>query len=99
MKKSILTIIMFTVCATVFAGQIVGSPTERIALPAVQGTHWVCIWDEDAGEWHTAFAEYDNKGVFTFNVPEWGKWYWIGLWDEANEVYAFGKWIGHFVTD
>ena len=99
MKKSILAIIMFAVCATVFGDPVIGLPTERIALPAVQGTHLICIWDQDAGDWYTTFATYDNNGEITFQVPEWDKWYWIGLWDEANEQYVFSKWIGHFLTD
>jgi hypothetical protein len=98
MKIKIWAIIMFAVCATAIAGQV-GLPTERIALPAVQGSHLVCIWDQTAGHWYTAFAAYDNKGEITFQVPAWGKWYWIGLWDETNQKYVFGKWIGHFITD
>ena len=99
MKISILAIIIFAICATVSADPVVGLPTERIALPAVQGTHWVCIWDQAADDWYTAFATYDNNGEIVFQVPEWGKWYWIGLWDEANEQYVFSKWVGHFITD
>jgi hypothetical protein len=98
MKIYIMAIIMFAVCATAFAGQV-GLPTERIALPSVQGSHLVCIWDQTAGNWFTSFATYDSTGEFTFQVPEWGKWYWIGLWDDTNNQYVFGKWIGHFITD
>ena len=98
MKKNIVAIIMFAACLTASAG-LVGLPTERIALPAVQGSHLVCIWDQTANNWYTSFAAYDNTGSVTFAVPSWGKWYWIGLWDESSEKYVFGKWIGHFITD
>lgn len=98
MKKSIVAIIMFAVCLTTFAGQV-GLPSERIALPSLQGSHLVCIWDQTANNWYTSFSTYDHSGVITFQVPAWGRWYWIGLWDEANEKYVFSKWIGHFITD
>lgn len=80
-------------------GGVVGLPTEEIALPAVQGDHLVCIWDEEAQEWLHAFEDYDHAGSYGFQLPEWGKWYWIGLWDEAAGDYVFGKWVGHFKTD
>ena len=98
MKIYIMAIIMFVMCATAFSGQV-GLPTERIALPAVQGDFLVCVWDQTASDWIGGFASYDHKGSVGFEVPAWGKWYWIGLWDVANEQYVFGKWIGHFITD
>ncbi len=98
MKKSILLILAMMCCGTVFSGTV-SSPTERVALPAVSGNHLVCIWDETADQWYQEFVSYDNAGSFTFDVPAWGRWYWIGLWDEASEQYVFGKWIGHFITN
>lgn len=97
MKKSILTIMMFIVLGA-YAGQI-ALPEERIAIPALEGTHLVCIWDEAANDWHAEFATYDHSGAVSFNLPEWGKWYWVGLWDEQAEEYVFGKWIGHFISE
>lgn len=98
MKKSILASILFIMCVSSFSGQV-GRPTEMIALPAVQGNHLVCIWDETAGQWLQDFESYEHEGTFQFQVPEWGKWYWIGLWDEAAGDYVFGKWVGHFPTE
>lgn len=99
MKKTILAMIMFTVCATAFSGQL-GLATERIALPVVRGSHLVCIWDQSAGNWlASSHASYGNRGEITFHVPESGKWYWIGLWDEMNEEYVFSKWVGHFIMN
>ncbi len=100
MKKTILALVVFAGCAGAFAGQV-GLPTEHLALPAVQAgaEYKVCIWDETAGGWMGSFATYDHAGSVDFQVPAWGQWYWIGLWDVANEKYVFGKWIGHFITD
>jgi len=98
MKKMIMALIVFAACAGAFAGQV-GLPTEHIALPAVQGDYLVCIWDEGAGNWVSEFTNYDHAGSVDFLVPAWSKWYWIGLWDVANEQYVFGKWIGHFITN
>ncbi len=99
MKKTITTLIMFVVCASVFSGEV-GLPTEHLALPAVQagGEYQVCIWDETAGNWLQAHVDYAHEGSFDFQVPAWSQWYWIGLWDVDNEKYVFGKWIGHFKT-
>jgi len=97
MKKTIILMIMLAVSGTVWSGQI-GLPVEQIALPDVQGSHLVCIWNESAGTWLQAHQSYDQSGAFTFQLPEWGKWYWIGLWDQSSGRYVFGKWIGHFLT-
>ena len=98
MKKAILALIMLTLCSDVFPGEV-GLPLEQVALPAVQGQHLVCIWDETAGAWLQAFESYDHMGSYGFQLPEWDKWYWLGLWDSERGEYVFGKWIGHFVTD
>jgi len=99
MKKTILALLIgLSACAGAFAGQV-KLPTEHIVLPAVQGDYLICIWDESANDWAGAFASYDHAGSVDFQVPAWGKWYWIGLWDVAGEQYVFGKWIGHFITD
>ncbi len=98
MKKAIMTLIISTICASAIGGSV-GLPTERLALPEVQGTHLVCIWDNDAGVWLGSFDNYDHAGTYEFQVPAWGKWYWIGLWDEQAGEYVFGKWIGHFITE
>ena len=96
MKKNIVALIMLVgVCS--YAGQI-GLPEERLALPEVQGNHLVCIWDETANDWYTGFTSYTHNGSYSFQVPEWGRWYWIGLWDETNGQYVYGKWVGHFQT-
>ena len=77
----------------------VGVPEEEVALPLVEGSHLVCVWDTTAENWVQDFVDYDNSGSFDLQVPEWGKWYWIGLWDSVNQRYVFGRWIGHFKTD
>lgn len=98
MKKIIMTLLVFISCATAFSGQV-GLPTEHLAIPVVQGNHLVCIWNESGGAWYTDFSSYDHSGKISFQVPALGNWYWIGVWDEANGEYIYGKWIGHFVTD
>lgn len=98
MKKYILLLIAMMCCGSAFSGTV-SKPIEKVALPVVSGNHLVCIWDEAAGQWYQEFVSYDHAGTFTFNIPSWGKWYWIGLWDESTEQYVFGKWIGHFITN
>ncbi len=98
MKKSIWAAVLLIVGGNAVAG-VVGLPAERVALPAVQGEHLVCIWDETAGAWLQAFESYDHAGNYNFQLPEWGRWYWVGLWDSSSGSYVFGKWIGHFVTE
>lgn len=97
MKKT-LALILFALCIGAIGGQV-GLPTERMAIADVQGSHLVCIWDQTAGNWLQGFEAYDNSGVYEFQVPQWGHWYWIGLWDEAKGEYVYSKWIGHFLTD
>jgi len=100
MKKTIMALIISIICANAFSGSV-GLPTERLALPEVQGNHLVCIWDDTAGGWLIPPDDnsYDHAGTYEFEVPAWGKWYWIGLWDEQTGEYVFGKWIGHFITE
>jgi hypothetical protein len=97
MKKTVVAIIML-LGLTAYAGQIL-LPQENLAVPQVAGSHLVVIWDETADDWHAEFASYDHSGSVTFQVPEWGRWYWVGLWDEQAEDYVFGKWIGHFPSE
>ena len=98
MKKVILIIVLFVACTRVWSGQV-GLPEEQIALPAVQGDYLVCIWDETSEQWLQSHQDYDLSGTYSFQLPDWGNWYWIGLWDKVNEQYVFGKWIGHFITN
>ena len=98
MKKTILALFLLMYGLSSFSGDV-GLPREVLALPQVQGGHLVCIWDEAAGSWLKGFDEYDHTGVYDFQVPTWGQWYWIGLWNEAAGEYVFGKWVGHFPTD
>ncbi len=98
MKKTTIALIISILCANAFSSSV-GLPQERLALPELQGGHLVCIWDEQAGNWLRAFETYDHAGTYEFQVPAWGNWYWIGLWDEQNGEYVFGKWIGHFISD
>ena len=95
MKKVILASILLILSLDVFSGQV-GLPLERVALPNIQGSHLVCVWDDAAGQWVSDFESYDHAGVYDFQIPEWGKWYWVGLWDESKAEYVFGKWVGHF---
>jgi hypothetical protein len=98
MKKTILALILLVVGANSFSGEI-GLPREVVALPVVQGGHLVCIWDETAGVWLRDFESYNHDGVYDFQLPEWGKWFWIGLWDQSAGEYVFGKWVGHFPAE
>jgi hypothetical protein len=98
MKKLALAIIVTLFCAKAFSGTL-GLPLERLALPEVSGTYLVCIWDQSASTWLQDFETYDHAGIYDFQVPSWGKWYWVGLWDDANGEYVYGKWIGHFLSD
>jgi hypothetical protein len=91
MKKVLFFVSLIVVCCNAWSGQL-GLPEEQIALPAVEGEYLVCVWDEASQQWF-------HSGVFTFQLPQWGNWYWIGLWDAVSEEYVFGKWIGHFKTD
>ena len=95
MKKIFSILMVLMVCGKLSAG-VVGLPTERIALPVVAGSYLVCVWDEAGGKWAKEFESYNHSGSYDFQVPAWGKWYWIGLWDQNSGQYVFGKWIGHF---
>ena len=97
MKKTVLAIMILAGMSAV-AGTV-SLPQENLALPEVNGSHLVCIWDEAANDWFTEFVSYDHSGSVSFQLPEWGRWYWIGLWDEQSGEYVFGKWIGHFVSE
>jgi hypothetical protein len=96
MKKALTSLILFLLFASAFAGQV-GKPLERLALPEVQGLHKVCIWDQTAGAWLQGHTTYDHSGVYDFQLPEWNRWYWIGLWDDTKGEYVYEKWIGHFI--
>ncbi|HEY5653967.1 MAG TPA: hypothetical protein VIR63_06335 [Pontiella sp.] len=93
-KRLVLAAVFFT-GVSAYALQV-GLPIERLALPEFEGEHLVCVWDEAAQDWHTAFVTYNHNGSLDFQVPEFGKWYWVGIWNETTGEYAFGKWIGHF---
>ena len=99
MKKVTMALIISILCANAFGDSSVWLPRQRIALPELQGGHLVCIWVETAGDWLRTFETYDPVGTYEFQVPAWGNWYWIGLWDEQAEEYVFGKWIGHFISE
>lgn len=98
MKIKTLIICALLICTQTFS-QTVGLPTERLALPPVQGDYLVCIYDWTAQDWYEPHQTYNHAGSYEFNVPSWGKWYWIGLWDLNSGQYVFGKWMGHFITD
>jgi len=99
MKKIFISLALLLICGHVWGGEL-GLPEEQIALPSVQGNYLVCIWDDSLGDWvNNVHQTYDNSGSFSFQLPSWGKWYWIGLWDSNSEQYVFGKWIGHFLTN
>ncbi|MDF7806270.1 hypothetical protein P4E94_02400 [Pontiellaceae bacterium B12219] len=97
MKKQLISLVLLLLLVNAFAGEV-GKPLERLALPEVQGSHLVCIWDESAGAWLQGFEGYDLSGTYEFQLPEWNRWYWIGLWDETKGEYVYEKWIGHFIV-
>lgn len=86
--------------ASCFSGEV-GLPMEHVALPpvSVEGSYLVCVWDEAAQDWLQGFESYPHTGSYEFQIPDWGKWYWVGLWDETKGEYVFGKWIGHFKSE
>ncbi len=94
MKTRLLSLLVFAGVGA-HAGEV-GRPVERIALPALAGDLLVCVWDDAADDWVGEFLPYNASGSLQFQIPELGKWYWIGLWDRANGRYVFGKWVGHF---
>ena len=98
MKKLITALVAVLICGNVIAGTI-GLPVERLALPAVSGTHLVCVWDNTANAWLQDFEVYDHAGTYDFQLPSYGKWYWVGLWDSTKGEYVFGKWVGHFPVE
>ncbi len=71
MKKIIVLMAILMLGASAFSGQV-GLPQEQIALPVVQGSHLVCIWDEAGQEWMQAHASYDHSGSYRLQLPEWG---------------------------
>jgi hypothetical protein len=97
MKKLIVLLMVLTVIGA-HAGQV-DLPVIRLSLPAVQGDYLVCVWDAAAKDWHADFSSYDHKGTVDFQVPQEGKWYWVGLWDQTDSEYIYGKWISHFEAD
>lgn len=97
MKKILIILLLAMSCGSAWSGQV-GLPEEQVALPAVQGNYLVCVWDETARQWLQAHQTYDHTGSYSFQLPSWGKWYWVGLWDESLGEYVFGKWVGHFMT-
>jgi hypothetical protein len=76
----------------------VGLPMEHIALPIVPTQHFICIWDHTAQRW-LGYFPYNNSGYYDFQVPAWGRWYWIGLWDQSAAEYVFSLWVGHFLVE
>ncbi len=99
MKKEIILSALFLLCATQAMSGSVELPLERLALPVVQGNHLVCVWDDAGQTWLQGFESYSHAGTYEFQLPSWNKWYWVGLWDETQGEYVFGKWIGHFPTE
>lgn len=89
---------MFALCGTGFSGQV-GLPVEQVEFPEVRGNYLVCVWDEAGDQWFQGFVNYDHSGSYSFQLPEWGKWYWVGLWNESTGEYVYDKWVGHFPTE
>ena len=97
MKKWIVGILLVAGLSAL-AGSV-GLPSERVALPLVEGDYLVCVWDDTAQAWGQPHEAYSNSGAYDLTDIAWEKWYWIGLWDSAKGEYVFGKWVGHFKTD
>jgi hypothetical protein len=93
--KLLLAILLIGVA--VHAGEI-GLPTERFALPEVEGAHLICAYDWIASDWVGEHVEYDGEGSYDFEIQAWNRWYWVGLWDVAAGEYVWSKWVGHFLT-
>lgn len=78
--------------------QGVGLPLETIALPEVTGDHQIVIWSHE-GQQVLGSHPYDLSGTYSYQVPAWDRWYWLGLWSVDAEEYVYEKWIGHFLSD
>ena len=75
----------------------IGLPLERLAVPILPDSGYVCVWDQSAEAW-AGYYPYDNSGTVEFQVPAWDRWYWIGIWNDSTKSYVYSKWIGHFLT-
>jgi hypothetical protein len=95
--KQLIVILLVLSGVSAYAGSV-GLPAEQIALPKVEegGSYLVCVWDAYGERWAQSHVSYDKSGAYSFQIPEWEKWYWVGLWDSAGQRYIFGKWVGHF---
>ncbi len=95
MRMKILVLGALMLCGRIQGGEV-GLPTECIALPPVEGTYLVCVWDYENEQWFQAHEIYDHAGSYSFHLPARDQWYWIGLWDPEVNKYILEKWIGHF---
>ncbi|MGE4488125.1 MAG: hypothetical protein AB7E95_01120 [Kiritimatiellales bacterium] len=97
MKKPWIGLAVTVIAGLVQAGSV-SLPTEHIAIPLVSGTATIKVWDVEDQRWiFSTTSEQPTK--FEFEVPEWDKWYWVGVWDHTAGKYVLGRWIGHEKTD
>ena len=98
MKQFLIILVVGLAVFSARAG-VVGLPKERIILPAKTGSYMVRVWDGSKEEWLGDFQNLSGFRYYDFQYPEWGKSYWIGLWNAGTGEFVFGKWVGQHKTD
>ena len=101
MKKLTVVLMLFYAALHAQAGTV-GLPVERIILPskASNFNFSVRVWDYANGAWLGETVPL-ARGVrhYDFQYPEWGKMYWVGLWNADTGQFVFGKTVGQYKTD
>ena len=70
---------------------VMGKPIDSVVAPETTG-HWVWVlwYDMNAGIWtynaQTPFF-YSANGTVDFQVPEYGGWYYLLLYDTVTGIY------------
>ena len=85
---SLLIMVNITLAGTI------GLPIGQIAIPATSGNCRIEVLDMTT-QIVLVDQEYDNSGIFTFQVQNWGRWYNFKIWSETENKYIFEKKICH----
>jgi hypothetical protein len=97
MKHPAILAIAILLAANLIAPAAVEKPTDTCVFPAVPGWAGIRVWDATAGAWVVSETRWQPTS-FDFSVPQWNRWYWIGLWDFATGQWVSGQWLAHFVS-
>ena len=93
----VVTLAMVVFGGRAEAGGAAGKPTNCVVLPSVSGWAAVCVWDSTGGSWIYNSNEW-KPAQYDFTVPEWSRWYWVGVYDFATDSWLTGTWVAHFKT-